>query len=331
MKRMLSVLLLAGAIAVGACDDRPGAGRPLGLAAAGDSSVDSTPGQQPGRVASVTVSPPSDTVAVGDSAGFFADLRDANGIAISDGKVKWSVADPGLARIEAAFGQSVILRAVRRGATTVTARSHGQTGSAQLVVVDSLPPPPPPDDSVATVTVTPSADTVAAGDSASFFADLRDAQGNALSGRAVSWTVSDSSVARIEGAFGQTVIIRAERAGSALVTATSEGKSGSAHLVVTDSAPPPPPPGDSVAAVTVTPSADTVAAGDTARFFADLRDTQGNPLSGRAVSWTVSDSSVARIEGAFGQTVIIRAERAGSALVTATSEGKSGSGRVIVP
>src|SRR3989449_8126680 len=153
-------------------------------------------------------------------------LHDALPISARDANVRWSVADPTVARIEGEFGQSVILRALQRGSTTVTARSHGKSGTA-LLVVDSLPPPPPPGDSVATVEVTPSADTVAAGDSASFFATLRDANGNILSGRAVSWTVNDSSVARIEGAFGQTVLVRAVGAGFALVTASSEGKSGS--------------------------------------------------------------------------------------------------------
>ena len=231
MKHILSVGLFAGMIAVTACSEYDGSSRPLGLAAAVDSSGDSIPGRKPVPVASVTVSPESATVAVGDSAGFFADLRDAAGIPARDANVKWSVADPTVARIEGAFGQSVILRALRRGSTTVTARSHGKSGTG-LLVVDSLPPPPPPGDSVATVEVTPSADTVAAGDSASFLAILRDANGNILSGRAVSWTVSDSSVARIEGAFGQTVVIRAVGAGFSLVTAFSEGKSGSGSMVV---------------------------------------------------------------------------------------------------
>jgi uncharacterized protein YjdB len=231
MKGVLTAALAATALAVAACSEHDTASRPLGLAAAADSSGDSIPGHRPGPVESVTVSPPSDSVAVGDSAGFFADLRDADGNPARDANVKWSVADPTVASIEGEFGQSVILRALRRGTTTVTARSHGRSGTAHLVV-DSLPPPPPPGDSVATVTVTPSADTVAAGDSASFFADLRDAHGNPLSGRAVSWAVSDSSVARIEGAFGQTVVIRALSAGFSLVTATSEGKSGSGSIVV---------------------------------------------------------------------------------------------------
>ena len=231
MKHILSVWLLAGTMAVVACSEHNGASPPLGLAAAVDSSGDSIPGRKPGPVASVTVSPESATVAVGDSVGFFADLRDAAGIPARDANVKWSVADPSVARIEGEFGQSIILRALRRGATTLTARSHGNSGTA-LLVVDSLPPPPPPGDSVATVEVTPAADTVAAGDSASFFATLRDANGNILSGRAVSWTVSDSSVALIDGAFGQTVVMRAVGRGFALVTAFSEGKSGSGSLFV---------------------------------------------------------------------------------------------------
>ncbi len=231
MKRIFSVWLVAGTMVLAACNEQDGASRPLGLAAAADSSGDSIPGRKPGPVASVSVSPDSVSVAAGDSVGFFADLRDAAGNPARDASVKWSVADPTVARIDGEFGQSLILRALRRGTTTVTARSHGKSGTAQLVV-DSVPPPPPPGDSVATVEVTPAADTVAAGDSASFFATLRDAQGNILSGRAVSWRVSDSSVARIEGAFGQTVVIRAAGAGFALVTASSEGKSGSGSIFV---------------------------------------------------------------------------------------------------
>ena len=171
MKRILIALAIVGAIAGAACNDRQGVGRPMGLTVA-DTSGDSTPPGKPGPVASVTVLPPNATVAVGDSAGFFADLRDANGNAISDPHVKWSVADPSVARIEGAFGQSAILRALRLGSTTVTARNHGKTGSAQLVV-DSLPSGG--GDSVATVTVVPS-------------------------GRVVAWTASDPSVALVDEA-----------------------------------------------------------------------------------------------------------------------------------
>jgi len=233
MKRTLTLLLIAGAIASVACSDRDGISRPLGLVTAADSSGDSIPPPKPGPVVSVTVNPESVTVGVGDSAGFFADLRDANGNPAKDATVKWSVADPSVARIEGAFGQSVILRALRLGTTTVTARSHGKSGTA-LLVVDSLPPPPPPppSDSVATVTVSPDSAAAAAGDTIAYFATLRDAQGNILSGRVVTWSVGDSTVARVEAASGESAVIRALAAGSTRVTATSEGKSGSGSLLV---------------------------------------------------------------------------------------------------
>lgn len=229
MKRMCIALAVVGAIAGAACNDRDGTSRPLGLAAATDSSGDSIPAPKPGPVASVTVSPESVTVGVGDSAGFFADPRDANGNPTKDATVKWSVADPSVARIEGAFGQSVILRALRLGTTTVTAKSHGKSGTARLVV-DSLPPPPPPGDSVATVTVSPDTAVAAVGDTIAYFATLRDGQGNILSGRVVTWSVGDSTVARVEAASDQSAVIRALAAGSTLVTATSEGKSGSGSL-----------------------------------------------------------------------------------------------------
>src|SRR5881398_2561009 len=145
MKGVLTAALAATALAVAACSEQDGAGRPLGLAVAVDSSGDSIPGRKPGPVASVTVSPESATVVMGDSAGFFADLRDAAGNPARDANARWSVADPTVARIEGEFGQAVILRALRSGSTLVTARSHGKRGSAELVVVESLPPPPPAD------------------------------------------------------------------------------------------------------------------------------------------------------------------------------------------
>ena len=231
MRQKLAAFMAAVAITAAGCSDETGPNRRLSPTLAGDSSVDSTPPGKPGPVASVTVTPSGDTVAVRDSAGFFATLRDAQGNVISDSHVKWGVADPTVARIEGEFGQSVILRALRSGATLVTAQSHGKRGSAELVVVESLPPPPP-NDSVATVSVTPDTAVVAAGDTARFFATLRDAGGNILSGRPVAWSVSDSTVARVEAVAGESVVIRALRSGSSLVTAASEGKSGSGSLFV---------------------------------------------------------------------------------------------------
>src|SRR5437879_9540324 len=131
MKGVLTAALAATALAVAACSEQHGAGRPLGLAAAVDSSGDSIPGRKPGPVASVTVSPESATVVVGDSAGFFADMRDAAGNPARDANVRWRVGVPTVERIEGEFGQLVILRAVRGGCNAVGDREHRQGGTAQ--------------------------------------------------------------------------------------------------------------------------------------------------------------------------------------------------------
>jgi uncharacterized protein YjdB len=182
-------------------------------------------------VVTINVFPPAESVAVGDSAGFFADARDAAGNQVLTARFRWTVGDPTVARIEGDFGSSVILRALRSGSTTVTAQSQGTSGSSFLVVLESLPPPPD-SNAVATVTVSPPVDSVAVGDSAGFLATLRDSLGNIVTGPAVFWSVSDSLVAQIEGVFGSSVLVRALSAGTATVTATSQGKSGSGTLIV---------------------------------------------------------------------------------------------------
>jgi uncharacterized protein YjdB len=324
MQRPVILVMVAAAIA--ACSDGAGPAAParsLHHLTAADTAGDTTPGHPRARpVASVTVLPAEDTVAVGDSASFFALILDGQGNVVTGARVRWRVADPTVARIEAVFGESVILRALRPGATILTARSKGRSGSARLVVLDSLPGGG--GDSVASVTVSPPLDSVLVGDSAGFFATLRDANGNLLS-RPVTWTVSDSTVALIEDAFGQSVQVRAVGTGSSLIIATSEGVSGSAVLVVGQSG----GGADSVATVTVIPPIDSIAVGDSAGFSADLRDANGNFLT-RPVTWTLSDSTVAVIESAFGQAVHLRAVSIGSTLITATSEGKSGSAVLVV-
>ncbi|MGH7674967.1 MAG: hypothetical protein ACREMV_06820, partial [Gemmatimonadales bacterium] len=85
---------------------------------------------------------------------------------------------------------------------------------------------------VAVVAVVPSSRVMAVNDSAGFRAEPRDATGNLLTNRPIAWFSSDSSVLRIDGAFGEHVIVRARKAGSAVMRATSEGKVGEAHVTV---------------------------------------------------------------------------------------------------
>lgn len=83
---------------------------------------------------------------------------------------------------------------------------------------DSTDPNPPP---VATVTIT-GPDTVAYGATVQFTAVTRDASGSILTGRTISWTSSNSAAAAVTGS-GTVAFVGA---GTAVISATSEGVSG---------------------------------------------------------------------------------------------------------
>jgi Big-like domain-containing protein len=104
---------------------------------------------------------------------------------------------------------------------------------------------------VATVTVTPDSQVITAGDSAGVFANLLNRAGRSLSGRTVTFASSDSGVVSVTAVFGQSALLQGNAPGFAIITATSEGVSGSAFVFVRpDSLPPPPdtipPPPDTL-------------------------------------------------------------------------------------
>lgn len=85
-----------------------------------------------------------------------------------------------------------------------------------------------PSNPVATVTVAPSGLTLVLGQSEQLTATLRDAGGNLLSGRSVTWAASPPTVVTISTAG----LLTSMGAGSATVSATSEGKVGNATFTV---------------------------------------------------------------------------------------------------
>jgi uncharacterized protein YjdB len=85
----------------------------------------------------------------------------------------------------------------------------------------------------------------------------------------------------------------------------------------------------SVASVTVRPPSANLAVGDTLAFGVELRDSAGNILTGRPVSWFSTDSAFAIINN-YGTSIIGRGQRVGSALLQATSQGKTGQASITV-
>src|SRR5207253_57452 len=191
--------------------------------------------------------------------------KDANGKPLTGRTVAWTSANGAVATVST----SGLVTGVATGTTTITATSEGQSG-ASSVAVTNVP--------VASVAVSPATASVAAGLTVQLTATPKDANGNPLSGRAVAWTSSNAAVATVDASG----LVTAVAAGSATITATSEGQSGTAAISVT------PAP---VASVAVTPPSASVNEGTTVQLTATPKDANGNPLSGRVVTWASSNTT----------------------------------------
>jgi uncharacterized protein YjdB len=253
----------------------------------------------PVAVASVEVTPASADVQEGATLQLTATPKDALGNPLTGRAVTWATTDAAVVTVS----QSGLVTGVGSGAATVSATSEGQSGTAALTVV------PVP---VATVAVDPADASVGTGATLQLTATPRSAAGNPLTGRDVTWTTSDEAVATVS----ETGLVTGVSLGNATITATSEGQSGKAAVAVV--AP--------VASMDVTPASAEVQAGQTLQLSATPRDAAGDPLTGRVVNWGSSDEAVAKVSA----TGLVTGVAAGSATITATSEGKSGSSAVTV-
>src|SRR5213083_1386954 len=247
-------------------------------------------------VASVTVTPGTASLTVGQTVQLTATLRDANGNPLTGRVITWQSSNSAIASVN---GSGLVSGVAAGGPVTMTATSEGQSGTASITV-SGVP--------VASVTVSPASASVPVGQTQQLTATLKDANGTVLTGRPVAWSSNNTPVATVTG----TGLVTAKVAGSATITATSEGQSGTAAITVT------PVP---VASVTVTPATAGVAVGSTVQLTATPKDANGNPLTGRVVTWQSSNNAIASVNGSG---LVSGVAAGGPVTITATSEGQSG-------
>jgi uncharacterized protein YjdB len=251
-------------------------------------------------VSSVTVTLNSSSLQVGQSTQAVAVVYDAQGKPVPGASVTWSSSNPAVATV----GQGGMVTAVGGGSVSIRAVSGGVLGAAGLTV--AVPAPAP----VASVSITLSPTSISAGQVSQATVVLRDSAGNTLTGRTVGYSSNNPAVATVSAGGSVTGVA----SGTAQITATSEGKSGSATLSVSGGT-------VAVSSVSVSAPTTTLAAGDTTRASATALDQTGHTLSGVSFTWRSSDTSVARV-GTLGK---VTGRTSGSATITATTSGVSGS------
>lgn len=181
-----------------------------------------------GGGAYVQVSGPG-SVGIGGTIVVHAAVGDAGGNPVASPTIAWSVTDTGLVALRDS-GTTAFVTGRRPGAARIIAGANGMADTATVTVIGSTAP-------VASIAVSPTTRTLAVADSVqsygSFTAVLRDSVGNQLANRSIAWTSSDTAVVQVLFGSEAQVWVRALRAGSATVTAASEGRAGQASVTVT--------------------------------------------------------------------------------------------------
>ena len=164
---------------------------------------------------------------------------------------------------------------------------------------------------VSSVTVTPSRIEIIEGGSAVLSASVSP---EAASDRAVAWSSSDRSVATVD----KSGTVHGLRPGTATVTATAEGKSGTCAVTVKAKA-------VNVTEVTLDKTELTLTEGETETLTATVRPDNAD---NRKVTWSSDKTDVATVDGDGKVTAV----KAGEAVVTVTTEdgGKTASCKVTV-
>ncbi|MGQ0646354.1 MAG: beta strand repeat-containing protein [Gemmatimonadaceae bacterium] len=259
----------------------------------------------PAPVATVSISLSPTTVGAGQQSQATVVLRDAAGNVLTGRTIGFSSSNPSVATVSAGG----LVAGVANGTASITATSGGISGAATITVSGGAPV-------VTSVTVTAPVTTLSVNDTTRAVATALDQSGNPISGMVTYWASSNAAIAKV-GAGGK---VTALSAGSATVTATAGGVSGSLGFVVTGAQ------AAACANVALTLNSSTLTAGQTTQSTVVLTDALGNVLTGRTVTYSSSNTSVATV----ASSGLVTAVAAGSAVISANCSGAIGTASVTV-
>jgi uncharacterized protein YjdB len=254
-------------------------------------------GAAPPAIGGVVVTPGSASISAGDSILAAAAVTDTAGRPVEDPLITWSSSNSRVAQVNGAG----IVKGLVAGTAIITAAAGGR--SANLSVAVTQP-------AVAAVSVSPRQDTIRAiGFTRQLTATARDAQGNVVTGAAISWTSLNPAVATVNSEGNVT----AKAAGLALVMAAAAGCSGcmadtaGVHVI------------QEAATLELSPTTLTVGVGTTGKVTALVKDAGGVSIGSAQVTWSASPAGHISV-GADGSVTGLKE---GAVTLTAASNGQS--------
>ena len=251
-------------------------------------------------IANIVVTPAVNNLFPGQTTQLTAEARDASGRALPDRIIMWATSRPLVATVTS---QGHVI-AISSGTATITATSEGRSAAA---VVNVTPKP------VSWVVLSPEQATLQTGQTLQLTVSLTDDQGQALTGRLVSFATNNVQVATVSA----NGLVTGVAPGTVTITAVSEGRSGTATLTVT---------AEPVASVDITPASASIVVGSTLQLVATPRNALGQTLSGRTITWSSGAPGLASVSAAG----LVTGLTPGNAVVLASVDGRQGSAMIMV-
>lgn len=253
-------------------------------------------------VHSVTLLPHDTTVYVGSTAQLTATARRADNTPKADALIQFTSRDPSSVAVDQAGVVSAV-KAKTAGTWVVATSANGYSDSAHVVTIAP----------VSTITLSVAATdtlTVTRGTSAKITAVLHDAEGNVLTGRAITWSSSKAAAV----AVNDTGLVSGILTDSvAAVTATSEGHSATARVRVGRRP---------VASVTANVLADTVPVSGSVVLSASAFETGGIPNPDWPITWSTTSSGIIGFTDLGNGQVQVSGIASGSAVARASAGGQ---------
>ena len=262
-----------------------------------------------GPVARVSVVPGTLSLARFGYGALSAIVRDTAGYVLIGRPVTWSVGDSLIVRVSYRGELSPMMA----GTTTVTATSEGVSGSATVTVPVAQP--------VATVRIVPDSLALEVGRAFQMNAMVLDAAGAFTSpSQPTVWSSSDNTRAFVS----TSGVVNTVNVGTVTISVSNSGRSASAPVRIFPTLP--------VGALVVSPDTLTIAVGNSRQYTVVVKDTAGNRLSTRPVSWATSNPSLALARSQVYTDAQVIALNVGTVTVIASSGDKQGTATLtIVP
>jgi uncharacterized protein YjdB len=256
--------------------------------------------------ATVTITPSSAALAVGDSVLATATVRDVDGKMVTGATVTWSSSNAGVALVNA----SGLIRALAVGTAVITATSGSAAGTLNVAVSTSAP-------TITSVVASPERDTIRA---ISFTRQLsavaKNSEGGTVDGTAIGWTSLHPTVATVTNEGNVT----AKSLGMAMIVASAMACSGCAADTVSMFVMQEP------AVVELSQYTVALNVSGSQQIGAVVKDAAGYGIQGASVSWSAYPAGIVSVSS----TGVVSALTTGTATVAASSGDKKAEAGVTV-